>query len=275
MKPLRRLLGLAALAALSASAASAHPLGNFSINHYSGLRVGADGVEVTYVVDMAEIPAFQEIHGHGLVPDPAHPSVAPYLHRAIAGLGEGLRLEVNGARLALQTQSSRVSFPPGAGELPTLRIGAIYRAALAGADLRSLNELHYRDENFPGRAGWKEIVAVADVGATLASSSAPERDRSRVLSDYPTDLLESPPQELEALRRQHAAPFLIVTPGIRGPQDAAHDQKRIMSIGEAFALGADYVVVGRPLLEAADPAQVLASYEAAVRTGTLSERSRG
>ena len=71
------------------------------------------------------------------------------------------------------------------------------------------------------------------------------------------------PRELAALRRAHAAPFRIVTPGIRGPEDAAHDQKRTLSIGEAFALGADHIVVGRPLLQAADPQAVLASYEAA------------
>jgi orotidine-5'-phosphate decarboxylase len=98
---------------------------------------------------------------------------------------------------------------------------------------------------------------------------------ARLAADSGADGVVSSPLELAALRRQHAAPFLIVTPGIRGAADAAHDQKRTMSIGEAFALGASYVVVGRPLLEAADPAQVLASYEAAVRTGTLSERSHG
>ena len=98
---------------------------------------------------------------------------------------------------------------------------------------------------------------------------------ARLAADAGADGVVASPKELEALRRQHAAPFRIVTPGIRGAQDSSHDQKRTMSIGEAIALGADHVVVGRPLLEAADPAQVLASFEAAVRAGTLSERSHG
>jgi orotidine-5'-phosphate decarboxylase len=98
---------------------------------------------------------------------------------------------------------------------------------------------------------------------------------ARLAADSGADGVVASPRELPALRREHASPFLIVTPGIRGAADAAHDQKRTMSIGEAFALGADYVVVGRPLLEAADPAQVLASYEAAVAQGTLSKRSHG
>src|SRR4051812_18317142 len=41
--------------------AAAHPLGNFTVNQYSALTVGLDRVDVFYVVDMAEIPAFQEL----------------------------------------------------------------------------------------------------------------------------------------------------------------------------------------------------------------------
>ena len=40
--------------------AAAHPLGNFTINHYAGLAIAPDGVDLDVVIDMAEIPAFQE-----------------------------------------------------------------------------------------------------------------------------------------------------------------------------------------------------------------------
>jgi hypothetical protein len=46
--------------ALMAGAAAAHPLGNFTVNQYSRLEVGRDTLRVRYIVDMAEIPAFQE-----------------------------------------------------------------------------------------------------------------------------------------------------------------------------------------------------------------------
>src|SRR5881396_3652994 len=46
----------------------AHPMGNFSISHYAGIRVEQDGVEVQYLIDMAEIPTFQEIQENGIVP---------------------------------------------------------------------------------------------------------------------------------------------------------------------------------------------------------------
>ncbi len=81
------------------------------------------------------------------------------------------------------------------------------------------------------------------------------------------------PLELQALRLEHAAPFLIVTPGIRGPGDSAQDQKRTLSLKEALSRGADYVVVGRPILEAQDPRAVVAAYEASLTSSLSIERT--
>jgi orotidine-5'-phosphate decarboxylase len=80
------------------------------------------------------------------------------------------------------------------------------------------------------------------------------------------------PREIQSLRLEHPSPFLIVTPGIRGQNDPAHDQKRTLSLAEAFARGADYVVVGRPILEAADPRAVVASYQESL-TAAAKERA--
>ena len=81
------------------------------------------------------------------------------------------------------------------------------------------------------------------------------------------------PLELAALRREFPRPFLIVTPGVRGPGEATHDQKRTLSLPEALAGGADYVVVGRPILEASDAMAVIAGYEAAVIERFSTERN--
>jgi len=180
------------------AAVAAHPLGNFSISHYTPIRIVSDHVELRYVIDMAEIPTFQELQTTGLVPEAGHPTIAPYLARRAAALSDGLRLEVNGQRLPIQVVEHEAIFPAGAGGLPTLKLGVVYRAPLDGASRRPMNELRYRDENFAERAGWKEIVAIPAGGVTFSGTSVPERDRSQALSNYPVDLLNSPPQDLEA-----------------------------------------------------------------------------
>lgn len=81
------------------------------------------------------------------------------------------------------------------------------------------------------------------------------------------------PREIHGLRVTYPSPFLIVTPGIRGPHDPAHDQKRTLSLPEAFARGADFVVVGRPILESKDPHAVVAAYDAALAAAMTNERT--
>jgi orotidine-5'-phosphate decarboxylase len=67
------------------------------------------------------------------------------------------------------------------------------------------------------------------------------------------------PLEVEALKDQHGAELIVVTPGIRGSSDRAGDQARTATAGEATRAGADYLVVGRPVIAAADPVAALAS----------------
>jgi orotidine-5'-phosphate decarboxylase len=62
------------------------------------------------------------------------------------------------------------------------------------------------------------------------------------------------PHEIAAVRAIAPAGFLIVTPGVRPAGAAADDQKRVMTPRQARDAGADLVVVGRPLRDAADPA---------------------
>jgi orotidine-5'-phosphate decarboxylase len=60
------------------------------------------------------------------------------------------------------------------------------------------------------------------------------------------------PQEIKMLRRAVRGEFVILTPGVRPSWAAQDDQKRIMTPREAVAAGADYLVVGRPVLKAPD-----------------------
>src|SRR6202167_5497937 len=190
-----------------APAAFAHPMGNFSINHYSKIIPGAHAVEVEYIIDMAEIPTFQQMQESAVVPKAGDPSLVPYLQRESEVLRNGLTLQVDGEPLILRTVSRQAIFPPGAGGLPTMKMAFVYLATLPGDLKGSLDSLQYRDDNYPGRAGWKEIVAVNGSGAALVSSSVPTTDRSLELTNYPTDMLHSPPQTLQAGLSIKAAPF--------------------------------------------------------------------
>jgi ABC-type nickel/cobalt efflux system permease component RcnA len=215
---------------------STHPLGNFSISHYTAIRLEADAVVLRYIIDMAEIPTFQEMQDTQIVPQSGHPTLPGYLRQRVDGLRSGLLLELDGARLPLDTESSEMIFPPGAGGLPTLKLGMRLRAVLAGASTADVRELRYRDTNFPGRAGWKEIVVTAGREIILVRSSAPERDRSRELADYPADLLNSPPQDVEAK--------VLFTPAL------IHREGGTNAADDASQEGEDSLLADRPGLEA-------------------------
>jgi nickel/cobalt exporter len=174
----RRLLFVAALAGtlLGAAGAEAHPLGNFTINHYSRIELSGDRAYVVYVLDMAEIPTFQARQA-GVDPD-------AYARR----IGANLRLTLDGKRARLVPRRRVLAFPKGVGGLRTMRLEILF----AGPILRGQTQLDYRDGTYAGRIGWKEIVVRAGGGARISSSSAPAESQSDELRAYPADLLESP-----------------------------------------------------------------------------------
>ncbi len=70
------------------------------------------------------------------------------------------------------------------------------------------------------------------------------------------------PNEVAAIRKQTGPDFLIVTPGIRPAGSAVGDQKRVGTPAAAKKAGADYLVIGRPIMEADDPAAVVRAIDA-------------
>jgi nickel/cobalt exporter len=180
--------------------ASAHPMGNFSVNHYSRITVENDHIRVRYLIDLAEIPTYQELqraNTSASTIDPNSATVINYVAARGAELRKGLILDVNGQVIPLHLVSSGVIFPAGAGGLPTMKMGFVYDAVYPSTLDRQHVAIHYGDNNYPGHTGWKEITALASAGS-LPRSSVPASDRSAELSNYPTDLLTSPPQDLEA-----------------------------------------------------------------------------
>lgn len=63
--------------------------------------------------------------------------------------------------------------------------------------------------------------------------------------------------EASTLKQRHGTEFLLVTPGIRLLDSVQDDQQRVMTPSRALSHGADYLVIGRPVTQAADPIQIL------------------
>ncbi|HWX86048.1 MAG TPA: orotidine-5'-phosphate decarboxylase [Xanthobacteraceae bacterium] len=115
--------------------------------------------------------------------------------------------------------------------------------ARAGSDLKILavTVLTSYDDGDLHAAGYR--LSVSDLVEARAQ-------QAQVLG---VDGLVSSPEEAAVLRKIVGHQMVLVTPGIRPAGSAAGDQKRIMTPARAMAAGSDYLVVGRPIVEAGDP----------------------
>ena len=94
-----------------------------------------------------------------------------------------------------------------------------------------------------------------DLAAAGYDFTVPElaAERAAQARDIGVDGLVCAGEEATNLRAIVGSDMVLVTPGIRPAGVAAGDQKRVMTPGRAIAAGADYLVVGRPVLQADDP----------------------
>jgi nickel/cobalt transporter (NicO) family protein len=186
-----------AVAAVIPASASAHPLGNFSINHLSTVLVSDDKVEVRYILDQAEIPTVQE---RGV-------STPELVDRKREEVLRGLELTVDGRRVPLELDGrGRASFPPGSGGLKTSRFEFRLVAAVD-----SPRAVRLQDSTFPDRVGWRAIVAKPGDG-TAVRTRAPSGDPTNGLRRYPEDLSGSPLDRREASFQVRPGDGTLVAP---------------------------------------------------------------
>jgi nickel/cobalt exporter len=180
------------LVACGAVVLMAHPMGNFSINHYSRLEARKGGVELTYALDLAEIPTFELLRDWNLdASSPRAQLEARALEQAKTWAGK-LSVTVDGTAVRPEVRTAEVAIADGAGNLPVIRITA--HATVPGKGGR----LEFEDRNYPDRAGWKEIVIAQGHGGLVRTASHGNVDRSKGLTAYPDDPTSSPPQEVRA-----------------------------------------------------------------------------
>jgi nickel/cobalt exporter len=170
--------------------ASAHPLGNFTVNHLTVVRVSGDHVELRYILDRAEIPTFQ-LRGE---------SRTQQLADLRAEVGRDLRVTVDGRPAPLRVApGGTMALRPGQGGLPISRFELRATAARDGGAGR----VELRDDTYAQRLGLRAIVAAPGEG-TAVRSSVPAGDPTDRLRVYPKSYAGNPPD-------QRAASFAVRT----------------------------------------------------------------
>ena len=187
-------------------------------------------------------------------------------------MGEGLSYLLQATAHVAGREADQIPFPSD-NWLSPKHANFLYRGdKLVVRDEGSLNGVYLRIRGTaPLQIGdyFSCGQQVFRVDATPKDSSGPEADQTHFYSSprLPsafriTQILEGgmdgivcSPQELELVRAEFGRGFLVVTPGIRPRWAAAQDQKRIMTPADALAGGADYLVIGRPIIAAPSPGE--------------------
>ena len=169
-----------------------HPMGNFSVSHYTKLKLTPTGVDVVYALDLAEIPTFELLRTWNLERTAPRSELEKRASEQAREWLGNLVITADGKPLRARFKSAVLVIADGAGNLPIIRITTKAHLPAHGG------RLQYDDHNFPDRAGWKEIVIDSDHGVTLHNASQSDNDISKALTQYPPDPTLAPPQDLRA-----------------------------------------------------------------------------
>jgi nickel/cobalt transporter (NicO) family protein len=180
----------ALLLAPTGPVAQAHPLGNFTVNHYDGLTLHPDRIDVLAILDTAEIPTVQERAGTDTDGDGAVSAAegAAHAESVCAAMLGATSAAVDGTPVSFSVVSAAAEYPPGNQGLPTTRVTCRFTApaALSGRATVKFGATFQAD-----RIGWREITAVG-AGLRVEASDVPVQSASQELRAYPADLLASP-----------------------------------------------------------------------------------
>lgn len=156
------------------------------------------------------------------------PRTAAQAAKAAARMGVAMfNVHLAGGREMLKAVVEAVYEEAGTGKIPII-LGVTVLTSLSGEQLEK--DLGISRSPLEQVLFWAEMAQECGLSGVVAS-----------------------PREVAAIRARCGPGFLIVTPGIRPAGAVPDDQKRISTPGQALRSGADYLVVGRPIVQAPDP----------------------
>jgi nickel/cobalt transporter (NicO) family protein len=177
---------------LVSAAIWAHPMGNFSVSHYSRIEMTARGANVRYVLHLAEIPTVQLLQQWKLEAGSPREDLERRAADQARDWARNLRIRSGGNEVTPRVAHTAISIDKSVSGMPVMRIQTDLVVDVAPGVLT------YEDGNFPDRAGWKEIVIVAGENAAIEKATPSGSDRSQALTVYPQDGIAASPQDVRA-----------------------------------------------------------------------------
>ena len=187
---------------------------------------------------------------------------------------------------AVQRMGGRVFLDLKYHDIPNTVASAMLEAARLGVQLANLHALGGAEMMEAAASAVRREFSDAQrpqlLAVTILTSSTVETLRqvgiehsvqdmvvrlARLAKESGMDGVVASPLEIGLIREACGPDFLIVTPGVRPTFAAVDDQKRIMTPAEAVSSGADYLVIGRPIAKAEDPAQAAERIAAEIMDG--------
>lgn len=200
MRKLNYLAAVLTIFVFTVLAAKAHPLGNFSVNQYAGIEIDKNSVRLHQILDLAEIPTFQESQNidadkNGELSDA---ELSAYLEKISPNYIANLNLSVDGKNVRLQPTEKKAELREGSGNLKTLRIEWILKGNLAIENLKDIHKLNFENKNYLERIGWNEIVVGRTPGINVFNSDVFGSGISNELNAFPQESIDAPLSERTA-----------------------------------------------------------------------------
>lgn len=196
----------------SAPAATAHPLGNFSVNHHTGLVLRPDRIDAHIVVDHAEISALQERSGIDTDHDGKVSDDESRVHaeKTCSDLSGQLHLSVGGTQAEWRRSSATLVYENGEAGLRTSRLTC---SLTSPADLTEPADIRAETDYDTRRVGWHEMTATGQ-GVRITGTDVPATSSTRELRLYPADPLASPLDQRSATLRSEPGQGQAAVPAV-------------------------------------------------------------